>query len=140
MSRTPCDDAARAIAAALTDAWNAGDGAAFAREFTEDADFVNIFATHGVGRDAIAKAHQALFEGIYRGTVIAFSVTKVRPLGDQACVALIGARMDVAHGPMAGEMRALITAVIARGEDGWKIASFQNTRVQAQPFGPSTTK
>ncbi|HEY0383421.1 MAG TPA: SgcJ/EcaC family oxidoreductase, partial [Candidatus Elarobacter sp.] len=74
--------AAEGIAAALTTAWNAADATAFSAQFTADADFVNIYAMHGVGRDAIAQGHRAIFDTIYKGSVNLFTVDKVRPLND----------------------------------------------------------
>ena len=121
------------IAAALTAAWNAGDSAAFAREFTSDADFVNIFAMHFTGRDAIAKAHQFIFDGFYRGSRNAFSVVKTRAFGSDAIVAHIAADLQIPQGPMAGSLRSLATAVLVRGASGWSIVSFHNTREQAPP-------
>lgn len=92
------------IAAALTDAWNSYDGDAFAQQFTEDADFVNIFGMRGIGREAIARNHQMIFDGVYRGSVNRFTVTKVRPIGDDALVAHIKAELNVPQGPMAGRL------------------------------------
>jgi hypothetical protein len=57
------------VATSLTDGWNAADGVAFARCFTADADFVNIFALHVVGREAV-----------YRGSRNAFSIVDARAL------------------------------------------------------------
>jgi len=120
--------AADAVAAALTTAWNAADGAAFAREFTDDADFVNIFAMHGVGREAIAEAHQMIFDTIYRGSRNAFSVEAVRSLRDDVALAHIRALLEIPEGPMQGELRALATAVMVREGEAWKIAAFHNTK------------
>ena len=132
MTQTSHPDA-DAIAAALTDAWNSYDGDAFAQQFTEDADFVNIFGMHGVGRKAIARAHQAIFEGIYQGSVNRFTVTKVRPIRADAMIAHIKAELSVPQGPMAGLLRAIALAVLVRENGAWKIVSFQNTREQAPP-------
>jgi uncharacterized protein (TIGR02246 family) len=41
----------------LEEAWNAADGAGFARSFAEDADFVNIRGEHVRTREVIAKGH-----------------------------------------------------------------------------------
>jgi uncharacterized protein (TIGR02246 family) len=123
---------AAAIAAALTDAWNAYDGAAFARAFTEDADFVNIFGMHGVGRDAIARNHQMIFDGVYRGSVNRFTVAKVRAL-DNVILAHLEAELTIPDGPMSGVLRARALAALVRDGDAWKIVSFQNTREQAPP-------
>lgn len=124
-----------AVAAALTAAWNAGDGAAFARSFAPDADFVNIFAMHIVGREGIAKQHQFIFDGVYRGSRNLFTVKKSRPLGDGAILALIAAELQVPHGPMAGTIRTLATAVLEREAAGWLLVSFHNT-LETTPPGP----
>lgn len=124
---------ADAIAAALTNAWNSYDGDAFAEQFAEDADFVNIFGMHGVGRQAIARAHQAIFDGIYRGSVNKFTVAKVRPIGPEALIAHINAELSVPQGPMAGLLRAIALAVLVRENGTLKIVSFHNTREQAPP-------
>ncbi len=124
---------AESIAAALTVAWNAADGAGFAREFTADADFVNIFAMHVAGRAGIEEIHHTIFGTIYKDSSSTFTVEKVRALGEHAAVAHIRAHVHVPGGPMAGEVATLATAVLVREEHAWRIASFQNTRVQPPP-------
>jgi uncharacterized protein (TIGR02246 family) len=123
------------VAESLTDAWNAGDGVAFARCFTTDTDFVNIFALHVVGREAVAKQHQFIFDSIYRGSRNAFSILKARALTDAVVLAHIAADLRVPDGPLAGEIKTLASAVFVRDDIGWLIASFHNTREQ-QPSGP----
>jgi uncharacterized protein (TIGR02246 family) len=125
--------AADAIAAALTTAWNAGDATAFARQFTADADFVNIFGTHVVGRDEIAQLHRQIFDTIYKGSRNTFTAEEVRSLGDHAAVAHVRAHLHVPSGPLTGEIETLATAVIVREGHHWLIAAFQNTRIQATP-------
>ena len=58
------------LAGELERAWNAGDGEAFAGPFTDSADFVNIRGEHFRGRAVIAQGHQAIFDGIYKGSRI----------------------------------------------------------------------
>ena len=125
--------AAENIAAALTTAWNDADGRAFAAQFTAGADFVNIYAMHGVGREAIAHGHQAIFDTIYKGSTNRFTVKAVRRLNDDIAVAHISARLQVPSGPMAGDLVALATAVLVREGETWRITAFQNTREQAPP-------
>lgn len=120
--------------AALTQAWNAGDADSFARVFTEDADFVNIFAMHLSGREAIAQQHRAIFEDIYRGTHNAFTLEDTKALADGLALAHISSRFAVPAGPLAGEMRTLASAVLVRDGSGWAIRSFHNTREQAPPI------
>jgi uncharacterized protein (TIGR02246 family) len=121
------------IAAALTDAWNAADAAAFANQFAPDADFVNIFATHVSGRDEIAQLHKTIFDTIYKGSSNTFTVEEVRALGDRAAVAHIRANLHVPAGPLAGEFSTLATAVLVHQGHHWLIDAFQNTRVQTPP-------
>jgi uncharacterized protein (TIGR02246 family) len=118
------------IAKSLTDAWNAGDAAAFARCFTTDADFVNIFALHVVGREAVAAQHRFIFDSIYRGSRNVFSIVGARALADAVVLAHIAADLRVPDGPLAGEIKTLASAVLVRDDAGWLIASFHNTREQ----------
>ena len=127
--------AAETIAAALTAAWNAADGEAFAAQFAGDADFVNIFGMHVVGRDEIEKLHQTIFDTIYQGSHNAFTVEEVRALGDHAGIAHIRAHLHVPSGQLAGEIATLATVVLTREGHAWQIVAFQNTRVQTPP-GP----
>ena len=123
------------VATSLTDAWNAGDDTAFARCFTTDADFVNIFALHVVGREAVAKQHRFIFDSIYRNSRNAFSVVEARALADGVVLAHIAADLRVTDGPLAGEVKTLASAVLVRDGGDWLITSFHNTREQ-QPPGP----
>jgi uncharacterized protein (TIGR02246 family) len=132
------DEAAIAgLADALTTAWNSGDGTAFGRCFTDDADFVNIYAMHFVGRDAIAKQHQMIFDSVYKGSRNAFTVAKTRTLGDGTVLAHIVAKLRVTGGPAAGEIDTLATAVFICDSAGWRITSFHNTREQPPPGPPA---
>jgi uncharacterized protein (TIGR02246 family) len=133
MPENTSDQEIHAVASALTNAWNAHDSAAFARAFTEDADFVNIFAMHNVGRAQIGGLHQMIFDSIYRGSTSAFTLEKTRRAGNDAIVALIRAELTVPQGPLVGTVRTLATAVLVRDGGAWKIASFQNTREQEPP-------
>lgn len=124
------------MAESLATAWNAADGAAFGKGFTEDADFVNILGMHLVGRASISQQHQLIFDGIYRGSRNTFKVAKTRQVGDSAVVALFEAHLHVPEGPKAGDLDTLATAVLVRDSSGWHIASFQNTLKQDPPGAP----
>ncbi len=132
---TKARTAAEAIAAALTAAWNSFDGEAFAAQFAGDADFVNIFGMHVVGRDEIEKIHQQIFDTIYIGSHNQFTVEEVRTVCDHAAVAHVRAHLDVPSGPLAGKIVTLATVVIVRDGHTWQISTFQNTREQPPP-GP----
>ena len=127
------DAVAREVVARLEQAWNAGDGAAFAAPFAEDADFVDIRGEHHRGRGAIVGGHQAIFGSIYKGSTIRYRVTHARELADGVLLVHSTGDLSAPAGPMAGEHRARQSLVLARrgpaGGGGWEVASFHNTPV-----------
>lgn len=133
------DQEIRKLLDELVAAWNAGDAAAYAGLFTEDADYVTFFGLHTIGRKAIEESHRALFEGPLKGSRIGFAPSagsgreggaRVRELGP-------GVALVVAHGGSAlpgqegpdPDRDSVITLTAVKGDEGWRFASFQNTRV-----------
>src|SRR6187455_758904 len=108
----------------LEEAWNAADGAGFARAFAEDADFVNIRGEHLRTRDVIAKGHQAIFNTIYAGSVVRYQVTRVRAIASAVLVAHVTATLKAPTGPLAGEHSSLFTLVLVQDGNAWRIAAF----------------
>jgi uncharacterized protein (TIGR02246 family) len=115
------------IVASLEAAWNAGNGIAFGRLFSSDADFVNIRAEHFHGRDAIASGHAAIFRTIYAHSTAHFTVESSRLLRPDVAVLHVKSVLDVPSGPMAGRHSATFSVVLTRELSGWEIASFHNT-------------
>ncbi len=124
---------------ALTEAWNTGDATAYAELFTEGADYITFFGLHMEGRRAIEESHRALFDGPLKGSRIGFGPeaeagqrdgARIRALGPG--VALVVARGGLTFpgqetpDPDRGSM-IILTAV--RAAEGWRFASFQNTRI-----------
>jgi uncharacterized protein (TIGR02246 family) len=119
--------AVEALVARLEAAWNAADPAAFAAEFTADADFVNVRGDYSSGRDAIAHGHAAIWQSIYAGSTIRYSLARLRPLGPGVLVAHLDAHLRVPTGPLAGEIIAIPSLVLVDEDRAWRIASFHNT-------------
>ena len=115
----------------LEDAWNAADGPAFAEPFASDADFVNVRGELHSGRDAIAAGHQQIFDTIYAGSTLRYSVGSARELDDGVILAHIPATLNVPNGPLAGEINALASVVLVREGEQHRIAAFHNTVVAA---------
>ncbi len=125
---TPSDRAAIAnIVSTLEAGWNGMDGAALAAPFSEDADFVNIRADHFRGRAAIAEGHEEIFRTIYAGSTNHYTLETARMLRPNVALAHVHALLDVPQGPMKGRQGARFSMVLAKGPDGWEIASFYNT-------------
>jgi uncharacterized protein (TIGR02246 family) len=113
----------------LEEAWNAADGAGFARPFAEDADFVNIRGEHLRTREVIAKGHQAIFNTIYAGSVIRYEVTGVRAIAPAVLLAHVKGTLKAPTGPLAGEHHSLFTVVLVQDQNAWSIAAFHNTLI-----------
>ena len=123
--------------AALSDAWNKGDGAAFGDCFTEDADYVTFMGQHLKGKQQIAEVHQWLFQGPLRGSRLESSLlSEVRPrfiTPDVAVIHGIGeAKLaDTAQDP--NDRGSINTNVVIRQNGEWKITAFHNCRIQEMP-------
>ena len=113
----------------LEKAWNAADGAGFARPFADDADFVNIRGEHFRTREVIAKGHQVIFDTMYKGSVVRYQVTDVRAVTSEVLVAHVKSRLNAPTGPLAGEHGSLFTLVLVQHDNEWRIAAFHNTLI-----------
>ena len=113
----------------LEAAWNAADGAGFARPFADDADFVNIRAEHFRTRELIASGHQGIFNSIYKGSNVRYEVVAMRPLAPGVLLAHVKSTLNAPTGPLAGQHNSLFSMVLIEADDRWQIASFQNTLV-----------
>ncbi|RJL23002.1 SgcJ/EcaC family oxidoreductase [Bailinhaonella thermotolerans] len=124
----------------LTEAWNAGDAAAYAALFTEDADYVTFLGRNTPGRQAIEHVHRALFEGPLKGSRLAPMTTaaKIRFIRPDVAVIVAegGSGLDGSAGPDP-DRASTITLVAVRDEDAWRFTSFQNTRRVPAPGGAS---
>ena len=109
--------------------WNTKSGALFAKPFAENADYVIINGMHIQGREAIDKGHRRIFETIYKDSVISLSVKQIRFLRPHVAVVHVTGHNKFRQGEETHEIDAIITMVMAKEMDGWKIAAFQNTQV-----------
>jgi conserved hypothetical protein len=115
------------VVADLEAAWNAGDGSAFGKPFSDNADFVTIRAEHFHGWDAIAGGHAAIFRTIYAQSVNHCTVESERLLRPDVALMHVRSVLDVPSGPLAGRHNAIFSMVLTRESPGWQIASFHNT-------------
>jgi uncharacterized protein (TIGR02246 family) len=77
----------------------------------------------------IAKGHQAIFNTIYKGSVVRFEVTGVRAISQTVLVAHVKSTLRAPTGPLAGEHNSLFTMVLVQDQDEWRVAAFHNTLV-----------
>lgn len=110
--------------------WNAKSGAQFARPFAEDADYVVINGMYMKGREAIAQAHQGIFDTIYKESTVSLSVKQLRMLRPDVAVVHVTGTNKYKLGGEAQVSEAILTLVMTKESGGWKIAAFQNTQVK----------
>ncbi|TDE55647.1 SgcJ/EcaC family oxidoreductase [Nonomuraea mesophila] len=116
------------LLARMTETWNAGDATAYAELFTQDAEYITFFGLHLRGRQAIEDTHRELFK----------TPIKLEPDGEQPVVKALSG--DVAlvisgggstvDGQADPSRTSIITLTALRTPEGWRFASFQNTRVR----------
>jgi len=113
----------------MREAWERGDGAAYAALFTKDARYVNAPGTRTVGREQIAASHQQIFDSFFAGTRLGSSYpVELQPVAPN--VVLIhtsGAVLFPGEDEQAVASNGLLTIVAVATDDGWRIASFANT-------------
>jgi uncharacterized protein (TIGR02246 family) len=117
----------------LAVAWNDGDATAYADLFTPDATYVIFDGTVVRGRTAIEEGHRALFAGPLRGFRMEppEATVPVRYLGaDVAHVLAVGGTRPPGQEEMPAERTSVVSFVLVRDADDWKIAAFQNTRAR----------
>ena len=116
--------------AALEQAWNTADGAAYGAPFAEEADFVNVRGEHHRGGpEYLGRAHQGIFDSIYAGSTVRYEVLVARDLAPNVVLAVAAAALDAPSGPLQGVSDARITVVLTEADGRWVIAAFHNTLV-----------
>ena len=118
----------------LVAAWRAGDGSAWAEEFTDDADFTVWFGLRLKGREKIAFGHQMIFDNFYADTTFEMTVRNIRFLGDDVAIALLAGSVVRNGESVPEEPDAVPMAVLKRQENAWKIVAFQNTPFAVNEF------
>jgi uncharacterized protein (TIGR02246 family) len=116
----------------LAAAWNDGDATAYADLFTPDATYVIFDGTVVRGRDAIEEGHRALFAGPLRGfRMDPPTAAPVRYLGtDVAHVLATGGTRPPGQEELPAGRASVVSFVLVREGEDWRIAAFQNTRAQ----------
>ena len=130
------DEAAiRQAVQTMQDGWNQKKGAVFASSFAQDHDYVvvNGMFLPKLTREGNAKAHQGLFDGVYKEVDLKLTLAKVRFLTPEIAVAHVQGFSHPKGKPEEKRQEIVITVVMQKGKEGWKIVAFQNTPVEQRP-------
>jgi uncharacterized protein (TIGR02246 family) len=130
MTAETTDEAAiRAIPQRMADAWNTGDGVAFAAPFAEDADFIAFEGTHLKGREEITSFHVHAFDKLVKGSHLECKVKFVRFLNPE--LALMHSHADIT---LPGQTKpspsrdSMELFVVAKRDGSWQAVGMMNGR------------
>lgn len=118
-----------------TDAWNLTAGKGFGNDFTEDADFVNIFGMHFSGKAEIEERHVQILQTFLKDTTLQIADTRLREVQPGLVVALVywtmgGDRAPPIHPKLPIEVReGIFTQVFVNLDGKWQITASQNTLI-----------
>jgi uncharacterized protein (TIGR02246 family) len=127
--KTADEAAIRAILQRMADAWNTGDGVAFAAPFAEDADFIAFEGTHLKGRREIASFHVQVFDTVVKGSHLKGEVKFVRFLNPE--LALMHSNVDIT---LPGQTKAspsrdsMELFVVSKRNGSWQAVGMMNGR------------
>jgi uncharacterized protein (TIGR02246 family) len=123
----------RTIIAEQAAAWNAGDGAAYAKDLAPDASFTNLFGMVMYGAAAFAERHQHILATFYKGTTKHHAIRRIRFVTSDVAIVDIdnqvrGVKMMPAGivTPPDGIMRTQLMEVFVRRDDRWWIEAYHN--------------
>jgi uncharacterized protein (TIGR02246 family) len=117
---------------AMEDAWARGDGAGYAEVCADDARYVTASGIRIIGRQAIAQAHQTIFDSALRGTRLGVDhPVELQPVAPN--VVLVHASGTVLF-PDENEQpvrtTGMLTMVAVNDGDAWRFVSFSNTPIE----------
>ena len=118
--------------AAFQDAWNAHDMTALEGLFRDKADFVNVYGLWWRDRATIARRHRAAHAGPYAGSMLEGELRALEMLAPDIALAHVDWRLTIPAAPAGPgtenrRSRGVMTFVLQRGEEGWRIRAAQNT-------------
>ncbi len=136
--------ALRTMVQTLEDGWFAKNGKTFASQFAPTHDYIvwNGLYMSNITPEQNAMAHQGIFDTQYKYTDLKLRVDKMKSIRpDLALVHVLGATYERGKA-VPSDPRVIITLVVEKQNDVWKIISFHNCDIEisfdpeAQGNGP----
>ena len=123
------DRAIRNLVGQFEQGWNAADGAACGRPFSENADFTAVNGLRARGRDVIGKGHAEILATVFRGTKLHATVNSIEYLRPD--VAVVDVTMHLTPAGQTWLPKYTSCGIIAVKDSGntdseWSIAVFRN--------------
>jgi uncharacterized protein (TIGR02246 family) len=135
------EEAIRSIVTAQVQAWNRNDAASWAKDFLEDATFINVRGDLVKGRAAIEKIHAFIFGGPYKASHCDVVIDAIDYPAPNVAIAELSTEItnfkNLPPGlvpTFAGSFRTRLKLVLVNGDSGWKIFAAQNTAIAPVPM------
>lgn len=142
------DRALRALVARCEAAWNAGDAHAWAANMAEDVYLTSVLGDRYHGRDLLESGHRYVFDTIYKGSAITFTIEAIRFVRPDVALVHLHQRLMSRLPPGAAastarqrlmseemhETQARASLLVVKDGGSWQVLSFQNTGI-ASPKG-----
>lgn len=117
----------------MATAWDHADTELYGSCFTEEADYITFQGHHLQGKKLIVEIHDKLWSGFLKGSSLVGETKKLTFLTpDVAVTHGLGAVKLQGQETAPKERDSINTCVIVKENDEWKIAAFQNGRIQKQ--------
>jgi uncharacterized protein (TIGR02246 family) len=123
-----------------TEAWNHGDGVAWAKEFTDDCDFVNLRGGTLHGRTDLGAQITAILQGRFKASHLSLSVRRFSLLTADAALIetdyeITGLRDPIPGFPATahGVLKTRMQYVAVKRDKHWHFVAAQNTAVLPPP-------
>jgi uncharacterized protein (TIGR02246 family) len=133
------DEAVIAVVNNQTEAWNRNDAATWAKDYLDDANFINIRGDLTKGRSAIEKLHAFIFSGPYKASHCATTIVSIGyPTPDVAVVETLSEITNFKGLPPGvaatapGILRTRPKLILVKRDGVWKIFASQNTAISPQ--------
>ena len=137
------DAAIRKIVAEQVTAWNAGDGAAYAKHLAPEAAFTNLFGMVMYGAPAFAKRHREILSTFYKGTTKHHSIRRIRFVTPDVAIVDIDNEVRGVKAmppgivvPPDGVVKTQLMEVFVRRGGEWRIEAYHN--VDLKPSAPAS--
>ena len=129
----------------LADSWNEKEGVGFGVNFSDDADFVNIFGMHFSGKAEIEDRHIKILQTMFKNSKLQMVKTTLREIQPGVVIALIQWKLDAKKSPITlsskyfDEIReGIFTNVFLYANNKWVITASQNV-IKPYPLSKSTS-
>ncbi len=125
--------AIRAIVAEQAAAWNAGDGAEYARHVSSDVSFTNLFGMVMYGASAFTTRHSAILATFYKGTTKHHSIRRMRFITPEVAIVDIDNEVRGVKAmppgiavPADGVVKTQLMEVFVRRDGAWWVEAYHN--------------